>query len=89
MTDVSEKAHHLFGAIFHIYSDLCMIIETNHKNNASSVFYVHQNPEKEVLHIFYDAWFKSYDAPRIRVAAILDLSNMAAPIKICLGALRK
>ena len=26
----------------------------------------------------YDAWFKSYDAPSIRLAAILDLSKMAA-----------
>ena len=26
---------------------------------------------------FYDVYFKSYDTPRIRVAAILDLSNMA------------
>ena len=25
----------------------------------------------------YDVWFKSYDTPSIRVAAILDLSNMA------------
>ena len=32
----------------------------------------------------YDAWFKSYDAPSIRLAAILDLSKMAARRQILL-----
>ena len=32
---------------------------------------------------FYDAYSQSYDAPHIRVAAILDLSNMAAKGQTC------
>ena len=38
---------------------------------------------------FYDTLFKSYDAPSIRAAAILDLSNMAAREQISLDSASK
>ena len=38
---------------------------------------------------FYDVRFKSYDAPCIRTAAILDLPKMAARGQIVLGSASK